>query len=135
MTANYFNRNGSGHSIRGQEARDNGAMAWSKLPAALRRKLTSAQAETLDISGEWHHSGKYANNTYVYYVPQVETYWAVMDAGQVTTDELTALANRDHATLQQNMARANELYSIKAEARDAAEAVRKLIERGEYEGE
>lgn len=135
MSANYFNRDGSGHSIRGQEARENGAMAWSKLPAALRRKLTAKQAESLEISFEWHHSGKYANETYVYHLPQVEAYWASIDAAEVTSDELAALANRDYQTLNLDPVRANELYSVKADAREAAEKIRRLIELGEYEGE
>ena len=133
MSATYYDRNGAGHSIRGQEARDNGAMAWSKLPAALRRKFTAKQAQNLEISAEWHHSGKYANETYVYYIPQVAAYWAIIDAAEATSEELAALANRDYGKLNDDMVRANRLYGAKADAREAAETIRRLIERGEYE--
>ena len=39
MSATYFNKRGDGHSIRGTMAREQGAVAWSKLPATLRRGL------------------------------------------------------------------------------------------------
>lgn len=88
MTATYFNRNGEGHSRRGTEARENGARAWSRIPAKLRRGLTSKQAETLRISQEWHHAGKYATQVYVYYIEQVEAFWASLDAAQVTAEQV-----------------------------------------------
>lgn len=121
MTATYFNRNGSGHSIRGTLARDQGAMAWSKLPATLRRSLTSKQAESLVISFEWHHAGKYAARVPVYYIPQVEAFWAVLDTFGATNEQIKAhaksLNTMDFVTRQ-------KLAVPMAEARETAENVR-----------
>ena len=44
MSATYFNKRGDGHSIRGTMAREQGAVAWSKLPATLRRGLSVRDA-------------------------------------------------------------------------------------------
>lgn len=88
MTATYFNRNGSGHSLRGAEARENGAVAWSKLPTQLRRGLNSKQAEGARISLEWHHAGKYAARVHVYYIAQVEAYWEALDQAGVAAVEI-----------------------------------------------
>jgi hypothetical protein len=89
MSATYFNRDGSGHSRRGAEARELGAVAWSRLPKALRRGLNSKQAEEARISLEWHHAGKFANRVTVYYPAQVETYWRVLDQAGVQVEEIT----------------------------------------------
>lgn len=79
MTATYFTR-GRGHSHRGQESRDNGALPWSQLPSSIRRGLTSTQAKSLNISDEWHHAGKYASEVYVYYPEAVEAYWNTLES-------------------------------------------------------
>lgn len=87
MTATYFTR-GRGHSRRGQEARDNGALPWSQLPASYRRGLTSMQAYNLNISDEWHHSGKYATAVYVYYPEAVQAYWDALEAHGYTAKNI-----------------------------------------------
>ncbi|ANP27990.1 hypothetical protein DHOM_05080 [Dermabacter hominis 1368] len=89
MPATYFTR-GRGHSRRGQEARDNGALPWSQLPASYRRGLTSAQAKELDISNEWHHAGKYATEVYVYYPEAVAAYWDTLEARGYTAKMIRA---------------------------------------------
>ena len=53
MSATYFNKRGDGHSIRGTMAREQGAVAWSKLPATLRRGLSIRDAIDAEISREW----------------------------------------------------------------------------------
>lgn len=50
MSATYFNKRGDGHSIRGTMAREQGAVAWSKLPATLRRGLSIRDAIDAEIS-------------------------------------------------------------------------------------
>ena len=75
MSATYFNKRGDGHSIRGTMAREQGAVAWSKLPATLRRGLSIRDAIDAEISREWHHAGKYATEVHVYYLDQVEEFW------------------------------------------------------------
>lgn len=93
MTATYFHKRGDGHSIRGKIARDSGARPWSKLPARLRRGLTTKQAAELRISGEWHHAGKYASEVPVYYLDQVAAFWDRLDNNSVTADQLASLGD------------------------------------------
>lgn len=87
MTARYFHK-GRGHSFRGAEAREQGAKAWSRLPARLRRGLKSAEADTLCISQEWHHAGKYASEVTVYYPEQVEAFWNILDEAELTAEKV-----------------------------------------------
>lgn len=96
MVATYFHKRGEGHSIRGKAAREQGARAWSRLPANLKRGLTSKQAAALRISDEWHHAGKYASEVTVYYPMQVERFWEVIDAEGLTVEDLLAI--EDHRT-------------------------------------
>ena len=123
MSATYYNRNGAGHSIRGAAAREAGGMAWSKLPSALRRGLTSTEAAALPISSEWHHAGKYAAQVYVYYAAQVEAFWNTLDAGGVTV-----------ADLQGDLPLPLHVLQARTEAREAAEIVRCEITDEEYYG-
>ena len=88
MPATYYTKRGQGHSRRGAEAREMGARPWSRLPHSLKRGLKSAQAEELRISFEWHHTGKYATEVYVYYPEQVQAFWAVIDDSGYTAEEL-----------------------------------------------
>lgn len=120
MNATYFNK-GQGHSIRGRIAREDGGMAWSKLPANLRRGLTAAQAARINISYEWHHAGKYAAEVHVYYPAQVEAYWKVLDNAGVEVGELFGAL-----PLPKNVLRA------RAEAINTAEQVRCEITGEEY---
>lgn len=92
-TASYY-RKGRGHSVRGQQARDAGAVPWSKLPSALRRSLTSEQADQLRITDEWHHAGKFAAQVPVYYREQVEAFWAVVDAADIAVPALLHAVER-----------------------------------------
>lgn len=78
MIATYFSSRGAGHSYNGQEARENGAMSWSNLPWKLRKYISSKQARDLRISDEWHHSGKFAQEVYVYYPEQVQKFFEVI---------------------------------------------------------
>lgn len=87
MVATYFGK-GVGHSIRGRIAREQGGTPWSKLPARFRRGLTAKQAQQLTISFEWHHAGKHATQTYVYYQPQVEAFWNEIDSANITVEDL-----------------------------------------------
>lgn len=89
MSATYFNKRGDGHSIRGTMAREQGAVAWSKLPATLRRRLSVRDAIDAEISREWHHAGKYATEVHVYYLDQVEEFWRVIDKAGVTVKQLS----------------------------------------------
>lgn len=90
MTASYYGRRGSGHSRRGAEAREHGARAWSRLPARLRRGICSGTAETLGITREWHHAGKYAAEVRVYYPHQVDAYWRAFDEVGCAVEEAVA---------------------------------------------
>lgn len=93
MPASYFHKAGEGHSRRGRATRSHGAVTWGRLPAALRRDPTAADAHTLQISLEWHHAGKHATETFVYYPQQVEAYWKAFDAaGGVLSDALDTQA-------------------------------------------
>ena len=123
MSATYYNRKGAGHSIRGAAARDAGAMAWSKLPAQLRRGLTSTEAAALPISSEWHHAGKYASQVYVYYIGQVEAFWNTLDAAGVTV-----------ADLQGDLPLPLHVLQARTAAREAAEMIRCEITDEEYYG-
>ena len=124
MSATYFDKRGDGHSIRGTMAREQGAMAWSKLPATLRRGLSTRDAMDADISREWHHAGKYATEVYVYYLDQVEEFWRVIDKEGVTVKQLKeVLRSRRYYTYRntpENMA----LMTVVFEAADAAETAR-----------
>ena len=124
MPASYYNRDGSGHSRRGQSARDNGATSWSQLPSALRRKLTSKQAEQLGISSEWHHAGKYANNVYVYYPEAVQAFWGVIDAAGITTEQaLSAISYLPLDATEEETATWRARRVTIVDARNAAEAI------------
>ena len=130
MSATYFNKSGAGHSRRGQYAREQGAMAWSKLPANLRRQLSSRQAELLQISAEWHHAGKYANPVYVYYPEQVEAYWAALDETGITPQQAVAAVGTVPATdftPEQHEAWRNARIAV-ATAAEAAEQIRVTFE-------
>lgn len=95
MSATYFTK-GREHSLRGAQAREDGGMAWSKLPAKLRRGLTSKQATVLQISGEWHHAGKYASEVYVYYPEQVQAFWGTLEESGYGVAELSEAVERRH---------------------------------------
>ena len=124
MSATYFNKRGDGHSIRGTMAREQGAVAWSKLPATLRRGLSIRDAIDAEISREWHHAGKYATEVYVYYPAQVEEFWRVIDKAGVTVKQLKeVLRSRRYYTYRntpENMAVMTAVF----EAADAAETAR-----------
>ena len=90
MPASYFNARHVGHSRRGESARDRGARAWSRIPARLRKGFTSAEAEELRISCEWHHAGKYATPVYVYYPSAVDAFWKALDDAGITADDVRA---------------------------------------------
>lgn len=124
MTATYFNRNHTGHSIRGTVAREQGAMAWSKLPANLRKGITSAQAEALVISTEWHHAGKHADRVSVYYPEQVQAFWDTLG------EAMTAGELKEHANNRIKMRLifpAQDQQVALVAAREAAETVRQEI--------
>lgn len=132
MTAKYFNRNGSGHSRRGAEARENGAVAWSRLPKSMRRGLSSKQAEGARISLEWHHAGKYANRVHVYYPAQVQAYWLGLDQAGVAAEEVAefqALAGR--LVAGRGSDRDREVRAAVTAACNAAEDVRAVIAEDE----
>ena len=121
MSASYFNKRGAGHSIRGTIAREQGGMAWSRLPASLRRGLASVQAQDLGISTEWHHAGKYANEVYVYYPDQVKAFWDSLDGAGETAEALLSCGSLPLEVLQARTA-----------AQKAAEQVRCEIVDEEY---
>lgn len=128
MAATYFHRNGAGHSLRGQIARDNGAMSWSKLPKELRHGFTSKQAELLSISDEWHHAGKYANEVHVYYTPQVEAFWAAIEAEGFTVADMKEWVRfRVAPTTMTRPERFAEMSRAVNIASDAAETVREEL--------
>lgn len=132
MTATYFSK-GRGHSLRGQYARDKGARCWSKLPASLRRGLTSAQASMLYISSEWHHAGKFATEVYVYYPAQVQAFMDVIDNSDYTLDDLVdAVQNRSHLLIDDPETYHREvapLFSLWSDARMRADDVREELLR------
>lgn len=130
MTATYFNKSGAGHSRRGLIAREQGALAWSRLPANLRRKLSSGQAESLRISFEWHHTGKYANKVFVYYPEQVEAYWATLEAEGVSPEQALVAVGTPLSVDSTTQERKDWLRAriAVAAASDAAERVREELE-------
>jgi lipopolysaccharide biosynthesis protein len=105
-------------------AREQGAVAWSKLPATLRRGLSIRDAIDAEISREWHHAGKYATEVHVYYLDQVEEFWRVIDKAGVTVKDLKEVlrSRRDYTyrNTPENMA----LMTVVFEAADAAETAR-----------
>lgn len=119
-------RIGNSHSARGTIARERGAMSWSKLPAKLRRGLTSAQAADAHISLEWHHASLYANRVHVYYIPQVEAFWQVIDTAGVTVEQVKD-ARRYQLCIDRDSADWPVRAALRA-ARDAAESIRSEIE-------
>ena len=127
MSATYFNKRGDGHSIRGTMAREQGAVAWSKLPATLRRGLSIRDAIDAEISREWHHAGKYATEVHVYYLDQVEEFWRVIDKAGVTVKQLKEVLRSRRDYTYRNTPETMALMTAVFEAADAAEVVRARI--------
>ena len=61
----YGYRTGS-RSRRAEQAEDEGRVPWSRVPARVRRGLTVGQAVGLGLTDEWHHTSKYANETWYF---------------------------------------------------------------------
>lgn len=126
MTASFF-RDGRGHSLRGERARERGARAWSRLPKRLRRDFTSEEAQQLRISNEWHHTGKHANRVHVYYPEQVQAFWDRLDADGIDPREWFARIKSAEGNIDLHMATKRELRG----AQEAAEEMRAHIEEEE----
>lgn len=123
MTASFF-RDGRGHSLRGEQARERGARAWSRLPKRLRRDFTSEEAQQLRISNEWHHTGKHANRVHVYYPEQVQAFWDRLDADGIDPREWFARRDAARGDVDTYMRIERELRA----AQHAAEEIRTQLE-------